>query len=677
MFNRDDNTTPTLGGKQGPEVNKAYVNVEAVEFLLKLRPPPWILVAITPDGPATAAAVRNIAEADIWLNVHKGQRNLYYQLNPAKIMNKKPGKDDIIAVEYQHADLDPRDNESPEEAKARYLEQINAGVVPKPTFLIDSGNGVQGLWKLTTPTSLGEEAGRAATIADAEARNKELMLRLGSKAGTQNIDRILRLPGTLNLPTKAKRERGRVQCHAKLLEFNDVSYLLDTFPPGTPEAFVPGTPDDGGHHARQQHFEECQAAIDVDSLPVSDRIKDLIRGINDPEYVYESRSEAVFAVVMAMLGAKCPDQQIQGIMFDKHLPIGAHVREQSRPVDYLVRQVRHALAKIGGPDAVIRDVKIKPQMENVLKSAAELRTKTFEPLRWTVPEYLPEGLTLLGGRPKIGKSWQALDIAVGVSSGGLCLGEKCEQGDVLALMLEDSDRRLQRRLTAMLGAQKEEWPARLTYATSWPRLNEGGLDWISKWISSSPRARLIIVDILERVRQLINAKDKRTTYSSDYEALIRLQELATEAMISILVLHHQRKLGADDLIDTLSGTLGLGGAVDSVLILGKELKTDNKFLWGRGRDLEEFSITVHQNEKMRWEVIGPRMDEQPSVERTNIIVTLSKSKKPMSIADITLACHSNHNNVKVLLGKLKAEGYIETVRRGLYKLVDPQNEIPF
>jgi RecA-family ATPase len=157
----------------------------------------------------------------------------------------------------------------------------------------------------------------------------------------------------------------------------------------------------------------------------------------------------------------------------------------------------------------------------------------------------------------------------------LCLGEQCEQGDVLALMLEDSDRRLQRRLTQMLGANLGEWPARLTYATSWPRLNEGGIDWIREWITRSPNARLVVIDILERVRQLTNNKDKRTTYSADYDPLIKLHELATEAMIAILVLHHQRKLGADDLIDTLSGTLGFGGAVDSVLILGKAPKSNN------------------------------------------------------------------------------------------------------
>ena len=154
-------------------------------------------------------------------------------------------------------------------------------------------------------------------------------------------------------------------------------------------------------------------------------------------------------------------------------------------------------------------------------------------------------------------------------------------------------------------------------------------------------------------------------------------------MISILVLHHQRKLGADDLIDTLSGTLGLGGAVDSVLILGKEHKDrkkrdqDKKFFWGRGRDLEEFSVSVEQNDQGRWEILGPRMQAQPTVEREDIIAVLAKRDGPMTIKEIAEACNNDYNNVKQLLTKLHAEGHVDRVRRGEYKLAEPQNEMPF
>jgi hypothetical protein len=320
-------------------------------------------------------------------------------------------------------------------------------------------------------------------------------------------------------------------------------------------------------------------AVDVDALPVSDRMKQLIRGIGEHEY--SSRSEAMFAVVRAMVTAHCSNDQIRDVMFDKGLPIGAHVRDQPNPIKYLERQIKRICETAG----LTGDVKIKARVEDIIKCAADLQTKTFEPLKLIVPKYLPEGISVLDGRPKIGKSWLALDTAVAVASGGICLGEKCEEGDVLALMLEDSDRRLQRRLTTMLGAQLGAWPARLTYATSWPRLNEGGLNWIREWISKAPKARLVIVDILERVRQRDASREKQSLYSADYGALVALQELASEAMLSIVVCHHQRKLGADDLIDTLSGTLGLGGAVDSVLILGNERNQNSKFFGGEDATL--------------------------------------------------------------------------------------------
>ena len=169
-----------------------------------------------------------------------------------------------------------------------------------------------------------------------------------------------------------------------------------------------------------------RATVDVDALPVSDRIKDLIRGIDYPEHMYESRSETVFAVVVAMVSAKCADHQIQDVMFDKRLPIGAMCASyQNQPTIWSDKSDTPCL-KLAGL-MLIREIEIKAQMDDVLKSAEELRTKTFEPLRWIVPKYLPEGLTLLGGRPKIGKSWQALDIAVGVAAGGMCLGENANK----------------------------------------------------------------------------------------------------------------------------------------------------------------------------------------------------------------------------------------------------------
>ena len=581
----------------------------ATEFLNKLRPAgPWVLTAIMPDGPIETTTVRTPGEVDAFINANDGKRNLYYSVNPTRTaLTKKAAKTDIAAIEFALADLDPADGEAPDAAKARYLRELESTFEPKPTAIVDSGNGIQCLWKLENRILLGEpiwirdDNGRDvlafspeahATIADVEGRIAAAMLRLGGKAGTQNIDRIMRLPGATNLPNKKKREAGRAPCSTKLISFNGAAYPLAAFPPT----------DAGADTNTYRQAEQKRDAVNIEALPVSERIKNLIRGIDDPEHEYPSRSERVMAVLVAMAAGGCTDEQMSGVMLDKTLPIGEHVREQSKLINYLQRQIRQARAKAGNPTA--GETRIRARPEDVLKSAADLQKKTFEPLRWIVPKYLPEGTSILGGRPKIGKSWWVLDIAVGVATGGICLGEQCEQGDVLALMLEDSDRRIQRRLTKMLGAQA--WPARLTYATGWPFLNDAGLDWIREWISKAAKPRLIIIDILQRIRERVRGSDRKSQYAADYDALITLQELGAEAQLSIVVCHHQRKQDADDLIDTLSGTLGLGGAVDAVLILGKDPQFEN-FLYGRGRDLEEFNVSVKQDEQRRWQVLGPKL----------------------------------------------------------------------
>lgn len=131
-------------------------------------------------------------------------------------------------------------------------------------------------------------------------------------------------------------------------------------------------------------------------------------------------------------------------------------------------------------------------------SALALMAKTFEPIRWIVPGYLPEGLTVLAGAPKLGKSWLALGWMVSVAIGHITMGSiPCEQGDVLGLMLEDNERRLQRRLLQM---RLQTLPERLTLLTEWPNLDEGCCSEIEAWIAGVEKPRLIVVDVFARIR---------------------------------------------------------------------------------------------------------------------------------------------------------------------------------
>jgi hypothetical protein len=198
-------------------------------------------------------------------------------------------------------------------------------------------------------------------------------------------------------------------------------------------------------------------------------------------------------------------------------------------------------------------------------SASTLMNMHFSPVNYVVPDVLVEGLTLFAGKPKIGKSWLLLHAANAIAEGGTTLGGlKCAEGDVLYCALEDNPRRLQSRMKALFGKSRK-WSERLDFVTEMPRLAEGGLKVISDWIEAAECPRLVIIDTLAMVR-MPNRKDQ-SSYDADYGAVVDLRTLAQKHGVAIVLVHHLRKADSDDPFDTVSGTLGLTGAADAMLVL--------------------------------------------------------------------------------------------------------------
>ena len=137
----------------------------------------------------------------------------------------------------------------------------------------------------------------------------------------------------------------------------------------------------------------------------------------------------------------------------------------------------------------------------------------FPAIRWAVPSLIPEGVAILAGSPKIGKSWLALGIAVAVATGGVALGTiPVEPGEVLYLALEDSHRRLQKRLQCVLPPEYGSPSGRLHFVTEWPRLHQGGVERLEEWLTNHPTARLVIIDTLEKVRPHTASMDQKSVH---------------------------------------------------------------------------------------------------------------------------------------------------------------------
>jgi hypothetical protein len=299
-------------------------------------------------------------------------------------------------------------------------------------------------------------------------------------------------------------------------------------------------------------------------------------------------------------------------------------------------------------------------------TAAELQSMQFSGLKWVVRGLITEGLTLFIGKPKLGKSWMCLDIAQAVATGQRTLGEvECEQGDVLYLALEDSPRRLKRRLEKLLG--NGDWPSRLDIWTECPYADEGGVDRIRAWLASHPKGRLVIIDVFKRFRSRKGNNDQ--LYDRDYQAGQALQALATEFGAAILVVHHARKADADDPLDSASSTTGLTGVIDAGLVLFRD--GQGTILYVRGRDVEEQSLAVSfDRATCQWTAQGDAAEVRVSQERKAILKVLKEAGEPMTPNKIAQALNKKVGIVDQLLFKMIRDQQIRKIQRGSYVCAD-------
>ena len=302
-----------------------------------------------------------------------------------------------------------------------------------------------------------------------------------------------------------------------------------------------------------------------------------------------------------------------------------------------------------------------------IQTAAALRTKTFAPLKYIVPGLIVEGLVLLAGKPKVRKSWMALDISLATAAGRICLGDrKPQQGAVLYLGLEDGERRLQRRIDKLLPTFGAEWPEGFMYETKWPRADQGGVDEIDKWCEEDPTARLVVIDVLARFRTPANGR--ANAYAEDYAALAKLQELAIKRSITVLVIHHTRKGEFEDPAEEISGTLGLSGCADAFLVLKKGAA--GATLTGRGRDIEDVDLAVQfSNDTCRWTILGEATEVHRSDQRAAVLAALGKATEGLATAEIMASAGLvSRTAADKLLLRMVEDNQIMRLKRGFYGL---------
>ena len=258
-------------------------------------------------------------------------------------------------------------------------------------------------------------------------------------------------------------------------------------------------------------------------------------------------------------------------------------------------------------------------------SMMELYDTAYPPKLPIIDGLLYNGTYLFVGSPKIGKSFFMAQIGYHISKGLPLWGFSVRQGTVLYLALEDDYARLQRRLSVMFGVECAD---NLFFATQAKTLNEGLDGELEGFIKEHKDARLIIIDTLQKVREV---GGDRYSYSSDYEIVTKLKPFSDKYGICLLVVHHTCKLESEDSFDMISGTNGLLGAADGAFIMHKKKRTDNEAVMDIvGRDQPDQELTIEfDRERCVWKFKKAEMElwkqpPNPLLEAINNFLTEDK-----------------------------------------------------
>lgn len=215
-------------------------------------------------------------------------------------------------------------------------------------------------------------------------------------------------------------------------------------------------------------------------------------------------------------------------------------------------------------------------------SAFDLQNKEFEERYYAVQNMIPEGETVIAAPPKTGKSWLMLDMCLKVAEGKPFLGFDTKQSDTLYLALEDGDSFEQERLNIVTGGAQAPKNFHFVFSNVMP-MNEGFLLQLEELLKVFPNIKVVVIDTLQFVKYRQGKSE--SAYECDYRTGRDLKEFAEKNHLAIVVVTHTTKMiHMEDEMSNVSGTNGVTGAADAVIVLSKEKRTDKEakmFITGR------------------------------------------------------------------------------------------------
>lgn len=327
---------------------------------------------------------------------------------------------------------------------------------------------------------------------------------------------------------------------------------------------------------------------------------------------------------------------------------------------------------IGGLE-FLKPIESKSVAKDASIRASDLMKMKLREIRWIIDEILPAGLTILAAKPKSGKSFLALDLAISVSIGEDFLGKyPTNKTNTLYISNEDSKKRMKDRIDKMMRAKyiaDVESLSNFRIDTKFPKLDGKGLLQLKRLIKKENIGLVIVDTFMKAVVYPLSSSS--TQYQKDNEMTSKLQSFAMDNNIALLMVHHTRKDEPQSLTDAILGTSGIAGSADTLMRINKSNKIAQ--LEVEGKDVEPATIRI-EFDKFIWTYKESIIDLGLTPEREEIRQLLLVANKPLKTVEIAKQLNKKKSTVSSLLTKMLKSEIIENPDFGYYAIKKIPNE---
>lgn len=301
-----------------------------------------------------------------------------------------------------------------------------------------------------------------------------------------------------------------------------------------------------------------------------------------------------------------------------------------------------------------------------LRTAKDIALLDLPPMRWIVPNLIAENsVTILAGKPKVGKSWLTLQLASAISAGVSFFGQDTPRGNVLYMALEDGVRRIKDR-TDKLGSFMVD---NLSFIFEWSR-GQKAIEDLDMYLGNAVGTRIVIIDTLGRV--LPSGSDSND-YSSMGDFIAEIQRLAIKYEVAFLLIHHANKLASEDFVSSVLGSTAIAGSADAILALRRTRGQTGAVLGITGRDVEEKELALSFALPGGWKLEGDAHEVRMSEERRAILGALADG--PLTPREVADRLGKNYSTIKNTLWNMSKAGEV-AVEKGKYSQIDRRPDRP-